>query len=81
MKIDKQALSLNKKENSIKTKFKKAKQSFKKFPSKATQKQLFKNALTRLKLDDRKKIGNEALCEFATQNKWELNKKGALKCS
>ena len=80
MKTDKQALSINKKENSIKTKFKKAKQSFKKFPSKSTQKRLFKNALTRLKLDDRK-IGNEELCELATQNKWELNKKGDLKRS
>ena len=34
MKIDKQAISLNKKENSIKTKFKKAN---KKFPAKTTQ--------------------------------------------
>ena len=68
MKTNKQALSLNKKENSIKTKFKKAKQSFKKFPSKATQKRIFKNALTRLKLHDQR-IGNEALCEFARQNK------------
>ncbi len=63
MKTNKQALSLNKKENSIKTKFKKAKQSFKKFPSKATQKRLFKNALARLKLDDRKK---QAMKHFAS---------------
>ena len=77
MKTNKYALSLNKKENSIKTKFKKATKSFKKFPSKATQKRLFKHALTRLKLDDRK-IGNEALCELMTQNKWELNKTKVL---